>query len=47
MIVMVLSTLIGNCHPSISGGSRKEGNGVMVEWDWEIIEEERERGGKG
>lgn len=41
MIIMVLSTLIGNCHPSISGGSRKEGNGAMVERDWETIEEGR------
>lgn len=47
MIVMVLSTLIGHCRHSGSGWSRKEGSGVMVEWEWEIVEEQREerRGG--
>lgn len=41
MIVVVLSTLIDYCHPSGSGESRMEGNGVVVEWEWEIIGEAR------
>lgn len=45
---MVLSTLIGYCHPLGSGGSGKEGNGVMVEWQREVIGKEKkgESGGR-
>lgn len=41
MIVMVLSTFIGYCHPLGYGGNGKEGNGVMIEWEREIIDKGR------
>lgn len=43
MIVMVLSTLIGHCRHWDSEWSRKEVSGVMVEWEWEIVGERREK----
>lgn len=44
---MVLSTFTGHCGHLSSGWSRKEGSGVTAEWEWEVIEEPREKGRGG
>lgn len=41
MIVTVLSTWSGHCHPLRCGRSGKAGNGVPVGWEWEVIGKER------